>query len=90
VYPTAEEKRAGKQASIWAIMAEHDSDLGHLATDPRWQVLQVRPGARVWTDDYSDLASYLVLGARKFPDPITKSSNLKERPPDIPPHDRQP
>ena len=51
-------------------MAQHESDLGQLATDPRWQVPRVRPGASVWTDDYSDLASYLVLGARKFPDPI--------------------
>jgi hypothetical protein len=70
VYPTAEEKRAGKQGSIWAIMAVNESDLGHLGTDPRWQAPRIRPGARVWTDDYSDLASYLVLGARKFPDPI--------------------
>jgi hypothetical protein len=70
VYPTTEEKRAGKQGSIWGIMAGHVSDLGHLGTDPRWQAPRIRPGARVWTDDYSDLASYLVLGARKFPDPI--------------------
>ena len=70
VYPTTEEKRAGKQGSIWAIMAGHESDLGQLGTDPRWRVPRIRPGARVWTDDYSDLASYLVLGARKFPDPI--------------------
>jgi hypothetical protein len=87
VYPTAEEKRAGKQASIWAIMAGHESDLSHLGTDPRWQVPQIRPGARVWTDDYSDLASYLVLGARKFPDPIaapieTERETEADKPPD--------
>ena len=87
VYPTAEEKRAGKQGSIWAIMAGHESDLGHLGTDPRWQVPRIRPGARVWTDDYSDLASYLVLGARKFPDPIaapveTERETEADKPPD--------
>jgi hypothetical protein len=54
-----EGKRAGKQPSIWAVMAINEADLGSLATDARWQVPRSRPGAAVWTDDYSDLASYL-------------------------------
>ena len=31
------EKRDGKQASIWAVMAETEGDLGTLAADTRWQ-----------------------------------------------------
>ncbi len=55
------EKRAGKQPSIWAVMAANEADLGSLAADPRWQPPALRPGSSVWTDDYSDLASYLLL-----------------------------
>ena len=29
-----EEKQSGKQPSIWAVMAEAESDLAHLADDP--------------------------------------------------------
>ncbi len=56
---TEDERRAGKQPSIWAVMAASEGDLGTLATDGRWQRPRLRPGARPWTDDYSDLASYL-------------------------------
>ncbi len=56
-----EDKRSGKQASIWAVMAATERDLGALADDPRWQAPNPRPGSAVWTDDYSDLASYLLL-----------------------------
>ena len=56
-----EEKRAGKQPSIWAVMAANEADLGSLAADARWQPPTLRPGSAVWTDDYSDLASYLIL-----------------------------
>jgi hypothetical protein len=56
-----EEKQSGKQASIWAVMTATERDLGALAHDPRWQPPNPRPGAAVWTDDYSDLASYLLL-----------------------------
>ena len=56
------------------------------------------PGARVWTDDYSDLASYLVLGGRRFPDPIAAPVDDELRRPNAqddcrpgrPPHDRRP
>ncbi len=61
-YDTAlspEDRDAGKQPSIWAVMATADSDLGALASDPRWRRPSLRPNARVWTDDYSDLARYL-------------------------------
>ena len=74
VHPTAEERRAGKQPSIWVVMGEGEPDLGQLVTDPRWRVPRVRVGAGPWTDDYSDLASYLVLGGRRFAPPA-RSSN---------------
>ncbi len=56
-----EGKRAGKQPSIWAVMAASDNDLGGLAGDTRWRSPALRRGSAVWTDDYSDLASYLIL-----------------------------
>jgi hypothetical protein len=55
------EMRAGEQPSIWAVMAATESDLGSLSADPRWRVPDLRASSAVWTDDYSDLASYLLL-----------------------------
>ncbi len=55
------EKHAGKQPSIWSVMAVAEQDLGGLEINTRWQRSTSRPGSRVWTDDYSDLASYLIL-----------------------------
>lgn len=52
---------AGKFPSIWVVMARDASDFAALTSDPvsgaRWTALQPRPGARVWTDDYSNLLS---------------------------------
>jgi hypothetical protein len=62
------EWEAGKQPSIWAVMAATDFDLGALAHDARWRLPTLRPNARVWTDDYSDLARYL----RWMPRPLTR------------------
>ena len=61
-----DEKRAGKQPSIWAVMAANETDLGSLASDARWQAPRLRPGSAVWTDDYSDLASYLLFIPRQY------------------------
>lgn len=63
-----DDREAGKQPSIWAVLAEHEADLGPLAHDPRWRPARHRPRASAWTDDYSDLASYLTLGARRARD----------------------
>ena len=46
---------AGKLPSRWLVMARSRSDLGALGTDGRWASVAVRPGTRVWTDDYSNL-----------------------------------
>ena len=51
-----EEKRAGKQPSIWAVMAESAQDLGELASDPRWRAPASHPASAAWTDDFSDIA----------------------------------
>jgi hypothetical protein len=58
---SAEEKEAGKQPSIWAVMGLKETDLGSLADDPRWKRPAPRPHSAGWTDDYSDVASYLIL-----------------------------
>jgi hypothetical protein len=67
------EKRAGKQESIWAVMAATERDLGSLASDPRWRLPALRPDSRVWTDDYSDLASYLHWIPWRFERKVTDS-----------------
>ena len=54
-----EEKRSGKEPSIWAVMAEAEKDLGDLALDRRWRSPRLRTGSAVWTDDFSDLARYI-------------------------------
>jgi hypothetical protein len=59
VLVSEDEVRAGKQPSIWAVMAANQTDLGSLAADARWQPPTLRPRSAVWTDDYSDIASYL-------------------------------
>ena len=61
-----DEKRMGKQGSIWAVMAAQETDLGSLAGDPRWQAPRLRPGSQVWTDDYSDLAAHLLFFPRQY------------------------
>ncbi len=50
-----EEKRTGKQPSIWAVMAEVGRDMKGLVSDPRWRAPELRRGTPVWTDDYSDV-----------------------------------
>ena len=43
------------------MMAANEADLGSLASDARWRTPALRPGSAVWTDDYSDLAAYLLF-----------------------------
>jgi len=76
---TEEEKLAGKQPSIWAVLAGREQDLGAIRVDPRWRAPRELPGARVWTDDDSDLASHLILGWRGYPAPA------KPAPTSVPP-----
>jgi hypothetical protein len=60
------ERQAGKEPSIWAVMAATERDLESLASDSRWQPPALSVHATVWTDNYSDLASYLHLTPRSF------------------------
>ncbi len=52
---TEADRKSGKTESLWAAMARKEEDLGVLAEDRRWNKCPMRPGARVWTDDFSDI-----------------------------------
>jgi hypothetical protein len=58
---TPEQRRAGKSASIWAVLASRTSDLGAMAADPRWRPARLEPGDRTWTDAYCSVIGHLVL-----------------------------
>jgi len=58
----AEARARGWQPSIWAVMADLAADL-----PAGWPAPRPRAGSAPWTDDYSDLASYLILGRRRPP-----------------------
>jgi hypothetical protein len=45
----------GKLPSIWVALARRPEDLGRLGRDPHWRPLPPEPGARLWTDDYSNI-----------------------------------
>ncbi len=49
------ERAATESSSMWVVMARDRADLAGLAGDPRWKPLPARPGAQVWTDDFSNL-----------------------------------
>lgn len=54
---TPEENRDYKMPSRWAIMARDTRDFGDLPDDLRWEATEPQPGARVWTDEYSNILS---------------------------------
>ncbi|MBL8793409.1 MAG: fused MFS/spermidine synthase [Planctomycetia bacterium] len=56
---TQEELDLGKTGSMWVVMARKPEYLGPIPNDERWKKLEGQPGARVWTDDYSNLLSVL-------------------------------
>ena len=51
----------GRFPSIWVVMSRDQADLVYLAAETgypaKWQPMAAKPGARVWTDDYSNLLS---------------------------------
>ncbi|MBV9122701.1 MAG: fused MFS/spermidine synthase, partial [Planctomycetes bacterium] len=53
------EKQQGKTPCHWVVMAQSEKDLGALASSPEWKAVTGRPGARVWTDDFSNLLSII-------------------------------
>jgi hypothetical protein len=50
---------AGKFPSKWIVMARSRADLGEIGQDARWVPVPVPPGAKVWTDDYSNLLNII-------------------------------
>jgi hypothetical protein len=48
--------------SAWVVMARRQDDLGRLAENGAWQPVHGKPGAKPWTDDFSD-----VFGVLKWP-----------------------
>jgi hypothetical protein len=79
---SAEEKEAGKQGAIWAVMGAREADLGTMVSDPRWQLPQARRGTRTWTDDDSNLLSYMIIGGRRFPTEVTAKSPAEQASPE--------
>jgi hypothetical protein len=57
----SDEQRLGKSASTWAILANRETDLGSLATDPAWISPKVRRNEAAWTDDFSSIFEHMVL-----------------------------
>jgi hypothetical protein len=50
---------AGKTASEWVLLISPGADVGKLNPARGWYRLRGRPGAWVWTDDYSNLLSVI-------------------------------
>ncbi len=51
---TDADRRAGKSASQWVVVARSATDLQSLVADPRWRRL-APSSADLWTDDFSNL-----------------------------------
>jgi spermidine synthase len=54
-----EERAQGKLPSHYVLMARDAADIEPLVKDSRWQRLERRPGAALWTDDFSNILSVL-------------------------------
>ena len=61
-HTTAEDTARAKTGSMWVALARRPADLGPLPEDPSWRPLPVRSGARVWTDDFSNLVDAIRRG----------------------------
>jgi hypothetical protein len=47
----------GTFPSVWVVIGRNSNDLGNLVTDSRWKPSVAKPGAKVWTDDFSSVIS---------------------------------
>jgi hypothetical protein len=47
--------------NLFCVFARSEADLGSIASDERWEALEVDPGFRSWTDDYSNILAVLKL-----------------------------
>jgi spermidine synthase len=50
-------KNQMKFASVWVVMTRRAENLAALDSAPRWSRLEPQAGARLWTDDYSNVLS---------------------------------
>ena len=53
------ERKEGKMASNWVIMARHKKDFRGLLGDGRWKPIAVNQTAPLWTDDFSNILAVL-------------------------------
>jgi len=56
-----EQRRLGRTASQWVVMARRKSDLGALVMNPMWTVPAASKSTPLWTDDSSSILSVLRL-----------------------------
>ena len=45
----------GKDPSQWVVMARSEPEISNLSINSQWQPLKGKKGARVWTDDFSNI-----------------------------------
>lgn len=45
----------GKDPSQWVVMARSESEISNLSINTQWERLRGRDGARVWSDDFSNI-----------------------------------
>jgi spermidine synthase len=57
--PTQAEKDQGVFRSIWVVMAQNTANLDPLLRDHAWRRAKARPGAKPWTDAFSNLLQVL-------------------------------
>ena len=55
--PSPEDVARGASGSEWIVIARRQRDLAFLDEDIRWQALASAPGAKPWSDDFSNLVS---------------------------------
>jgi spermidine synthase len=55
-----EDGDSGRRSSDWLIMSKTIADLGRLPSDGGWQNAQASSGARLWTDDFSNVLALLL------------------------------
>ena len=53
--PPDSESRALATVAEWVVASREPATLRILDADPRWEPLRPEPGARPWTDDYSNI-----------------------------------
>ena len=54
-----DDMKTGKFPSLWMVMARKNEDLQVLSQDPRWMPVSPILGARVWSDDFSNVLSII-------------------------------